>query len=191
MFTSRAEYRLNLRHDTADQRLTPKGYAIGLQSEAAMERLRRKTEQIDEVKELLRQRKVRETETESLDGIRHAGRSFFQTLKSPEITMQDLAMLEPALTRYPSAILDQTELDVKYEGYVSRQNEQVDKMKRMEEMKIPEDFDYDTVDGLSSESRQKFKTVRPLSIGQAGRISGVRTSDIAVMMVALSRRRQK
>lgn len=191
MFTSRAEYRLNLRHDTADQRLTPKGYAIGLQSEAAMERLRRKTEQIDEVKELLRQRKVREIETESLDGIRHAGRSFFQTLKSPEITMQDLTALEPALTRYPSAILDQTELDVKYEGYVSRQNDQVDKMKRMEEMKIPDDFDYDAVDGLSSESRQKFKTVRPLSIGQAGRISGVRTSDIAVMMVALSRRRQK
>lgn len=191
MFTSRAEYRLNLRHDTADQRLTPKGYAIGLQSEAAMERLRRKTEQIDEVKELLRQRKVRETETESLDGIRHAGRSFFQTLKSPEITMQDLTALEPALTRYPSAILDQTELDVKYEGYVLRQNDQVDKMKRMEEMKIPDDFDYDAVDGLSSESRQKFKTVRPLSIGQAGRISGVRTSDIAVMMVALSRRRQK
>lgn len=191
MFTSRAEYRLNLRHDTADQRLTPKGYAIGLQSEAAMERLRRKTEQIDEVKELLRQRKVREAETASLDGIRHAGRSFFQTLKSPEITMRDLTALEPALTRYPSAILDQTELDVKYEGYVSRQNEQVDKMKRMEEMRIPDDFDYDTVDGLSAESRQKFKTVRPLSIGQAGRISGVRTSDIAVMMVALSRRRQK
>lgn len=191
MFTSRAEYRLNLRHDTADQRLTPKGYAIGLQSEAAMERLRRKTEQIDEVKELLRQRKVREAETASLDGIRHAGRSFFQTLKSPEITMRDLTALEPALTRYPSSILDQTELDVKYEGYVSRQNEQVDKMKRMEEMRIPDDFDYDTVDGLSAESRQKFKTVRPLSIGQAGRISGVRTSDIAVMMVALSRRRQK
>lgn len=188
MFTSRAEYRLNLRHDTADQRLTPKAFAIGLQNQEAMERLQEKMAQIDEVKELLQKRKVKEVETEALSGIKYGGRSFLQTLKSPDVVMADLVALEEDLKRYSDVILTQTELDVKYEGYVSRQNDQVERMKRMEELKIPEDFDYDQVEGISSESRQKFKTIRPLSIGQAGRISGVRTSDIAVMMVALSRK---
>lgn len=190
MFTSRAEYRLNLRHDTADARLTPKAHAIGSADGTAMERLREKTGKIDEIKELLKQRKVKESETEALDGIKHAGRSFLQTLKSPDVTVADLAALEPALKKFPAAFLEQAELDVKYEGYVARQNEQVERMKRMEELRIPENFDYTSVEGLSSEARQKFSAVRPLSIGQAGRISGVRNSDIAVLMTVLARGRR-
>ena len=190
MFTSRAEYRLNLRHDTADARLTPKAHAIGSADGTAMERLREKTGKIDEIKELLKQRKVKESETEALNGIKHAGRSFLQTLKSPDVTVADLAALEPALKKFPAAFLEQAELDVKYEGYVARQNEQVERMKRMEELRIPENFDYASVEGLSSEARQKFSAVRPLSIGQAGRISGVRNSDIAVLMTVLARGRR-
>ena len=190
MFTSRAEYRLNLRHDTADARLTPKAYKIGSADEAAMERLQKKIGQIDEIKELLKQRKVKESETEALNGIKHAGRSFLQTLKSPDVTVADLTELEPALKKFPAAFLEQAELDVKYEGYVARQNEQVERMKRMEELRIPENFDYASVEGLSSEARQKFSAVRPLSIGQAGRISGVRNSDIAVLMTVLARGRR-
>lgn len=190
MFTSRAEYRLNLRHDTADARLTPKAYKIGSADEAAMERLQKKIGQIDEIKELLKQRKVKESETEALNGIKHAGRSFLQTLKSPDVTVADLTKLEPALKNFPPAFLEQAELDIKYEGYVARQNEQVERMKRMEEMRIPENFDYNAVEGLSSEARQKFNAVQPLSIGQAGRISGVRNSDIAVLMTVLARGRR-
>lgn len=190
MFTSRAEYRLNLRHDTADARLTPKAYKIGSADEAAMERLQKKIGQIDEIKELLKQRKVKESETEALNGIKHAGRSFLQTLKSPDVTVADLTELEPALKNFPPAFLEQAELDIKYEGYVARQNEQVERMKRMEEMRIPENFDYNAVEGLSSEARQKFNAVQPLSIGQAGRISGVRNSDIAVLMTVLARGRR-
>ena len=190
MFTSRAEYRLNLRHDTADARLTPKAYKIGSADEAAMERLQKKIGQIDEIKELLKQRKVKESETEALNGIKHAGRSFLQTLKSPDVTVADLTELEPALKKFPAAFLEQAELDVKYEGYVARQNEQVERMKRMEELRIPENFDYNAVEGLSSEARQKFNAVQPLSIGQAGRISGVRNSDIAVLMTVLARGRR-
>ena len=190
MFTSRAEYRLNLRHDTADARLTPKAYKIGSADEAAMERLQKKIGQIDEIKELLKQRKVKDSGTEALNGIKHAGRSFLQTLKSPDVTVADLTELEPALKNFPPAFLEQAELDIKYEGYVARQNEQVERMKRMEEMRIPENFDYNAVEGLSSEARQKFNAVQPLSIGQAGRISGVRNSDIAVLMTVLARGRR-
>lgn len=190
MFTSRAEYRLNLRHDTADARLTPKAHAIGSADGTAMERLQKKIGQIDEIKELLKQRKVKESETEALNGIKHAGRSFLQTLKSPDVTVADLTELEPALKNFPPAFLEQAELDIKYEGYVARQNEQVERMKRMEEMRIPENFDYNAVEGLSSEARQKFNAVQPLSIGQAGRISGVRNSDIAVLMTVLARGRR-
>jgi tRNA uridine 5-carboxymethylaminomethyl modification enzyme len=176
MFTSRAEYRLNLRHDSADQRLTPKGHAIGLQSDAAMERLQHKIEQIDVVKDLLAQEKV-------------DGKRAIDLLKKPEISLDDLILEIPALGSFDDAIRYQAELDIKYEGYISRQQRQVDRYARMERIAIPDDFDYDAISGISSESREKLKSIRPVSIGQAGRISGVRTSDLAILMVVLSRGR--
>ncbi len=175
MFTSRAEYRLNLRHDSADQRLTAKGFAVGLQTREAMERLKAKMAQIDVVKELLTQGKTE-------------GKRAIDLLKQPEIAIDDLIEVLPALSSYDEAIRYQVELDVKYEGYVKRQARQIERFRKMEKITIPGDFNWDGVLGLSTESREKFKSVRPMSVGQASRISGVRSSDLAILMVALNRK---
>lgn len=175
MFTSRAEYRLNMRHDSADQRLTPKAHAVGLQPDEAMARLQEKLSRIEMVKDLLEKRKVE-------------GRKAIELLRKPEIGITDLMESVPELASFEEPVCYQAELDVKYAGYVKRQERQVDRFSRMERIRIPEDFDYDALDGLSAESREKFKAVRPLSVGQAGRISGVRTSDLAILMVLLARR---
>ncbi|MFA6688191.1 MAG: tRNA uridine-5-carboxymethylaminomethyl(34) synthesis enzyme MnmG [Sphaerochaetaceae bacterium] len=172
MFTSRAEYRLNLRHDSADQRLTPKGFAVGLQSADRMERLRAKMERIDAIKQLLSER-------------RFEGKSCLEALRRPEVTLDSLLSAVPELSSYDAPIRYQAELDVKYDGYIKRQERQVDRFAKLEEMEIPSDFDYDAIGGISAESREKFKQIRPRSIGQAGRISGVRNSDVAILMVYL------
>ena len=175
MFTSRAEYRLNLRHDSADQRLTPKGYKVGLKSQEDMERLRHKMGQIEVVKELLSQGKGE-------------GKRAIELLRQPEYSIEELFEFVPEIATYDEAILYQVELDVKYEGYVKRQERQIERFQKMERISIPQDFNWDEILGLSTESRQKFKKVRPLSVGQASRISGVRSSDLAILMVALSRK---
>ena len=175
MFTSRAEYRLNMRHDSADQRLTPKGHAIGLKSQQSMDRLQLKLEKIDMVKQLLEHHKIE-------------GKRAIDLLRKPEINIGDLVGSVPKLEEFHESVRYQAELDIKYAGYVKRQDRQVDRYVRMERIAIPPDFDYDAVDGLSMESREKFKAVQPLSVGQAGRISGVRTSDLAILMVVLARK---
>lgn len=175
MFTSRAEYRLLLRHDTADQRLTPKGFAIGLASEEAMERLKAKVEGIDAVKELLRHRSWHE-------------KNAMQALKMPEVSIEDLKTDIPELESYDAQVRYQAELDVKYEGYIQREDREVDRFERLEAMQIPEGFDYGKVQGLSFESREKLRQVQPISIGQASRINGVRMSDLALLMLYLKRR---
>ena len=170
MFTSRAEYRLSLRHDTADQRLTAKGYSVGLVKKDKMDRLERKSEDIRRVKEILQHTKA-------------GDKSAYDVLKEPEKDIMTLSI--PALSSYPESILREAELDIRYSGYIDRQERELEKARKAENMEIPEDFDYDSVDGISSESREKLKTIRPVSIGQAGRISGVRVSDIAILTVAV------
>ena len=170
MFTSRAEYRLSLRHDTADQRLTPKGYAVGLVTEERMERLGRKAEAIRRVKEILQHTRVGQ-------------KSAYDTLREPDKDILSLSI--PSLREYPEQILTEAELDIRYSGYIERQERELEKARKAENMEIPADFDYDSVDGISSEAREKLKAVRPLSIGQAGRISGMRVSDTAVLAVAV------
>ncbi|MCF7945049.1 MAG: tRNA uridine-5-carboxymethylaminomethyl(34) synthesis enzyme MnmG [Spirochaetia bacterium] len=175
MFTSRAEYRLNLRHDSADQRLMEKGYAAGLQSEEAIQRLRYKISRIDEVKEILTSR-------------RHHGKDLSQHLKKPEVNLHTLPLEVPELEAFDETVLRHAELDIKYDGYIQRQEQQVKRFQRMERIRIPDDFDYQSVEGISNESKEKLEKIRPRSAGQASRISGVRNSDVAVLMVLLGRK---
>ncbi len=196
MFTSRAEYRLNLRHESADVRLLEKAYKLGLQSEAAYLRLQDKLQEVEEIRSLLEKRRLKLKE--DLSGNlspedkgaweAHNGKTMLQLLKMPEIDIDKISGFVPELENYRRSHLEHVELEVKYEGYIRRQQQQVDRFQRLENMRIPESFDYDAVEGISSESREKFKQIRPISVGQASRISGVRSSDVAVLMVALGNR---
>lgn len=174
MFTSRAEYRLNLRHDSCDQRLTAKGFSVGLQKQEALNRLKDKLSRMDAVKDLLRARRYEE-------------KSALQALKMPEVTIEDVSKRIPELKAYDEPILYQVELDVKYEGYINRQDRQISRFEKLESLLIDEKLDWDAIEGLSAEGKEKLKKVRPLSVGQATRINGVRNSDIAVLIVHLDR----
>ena len=197
MFTSRAEHRLSLRHDSADRRLTERAYRLGLQREEAFERFCEKQRRIDEMKELLHKRRVDEQTLRALTGPpdeapaeaeRHRGKSLYQVLKDPTVSADHIRMAVPELgegTR--PEWLTQVELDVKYEGYVARQERQVERFRRLERLEIPAEFDYDAVEGISNEAREKLKEIRPFSVGQASRVSGVRNSDITVLLVRLGR----
>ena len=192
MFTSRAEYRLCLRHDTADIRLLPKGRYAGLQTPEAEDRLNAKIAAIDEIKELLSGRRVGKKEVETaagrVPGIEaRQGDTFEKLMKVPDFSFEDLLVLDPGLKEKNRQYLEQAAIDIKYEGYIGRQEKQIKRFKRMENLKIPADFDYDSITGISVESIEKFREIRPLSVGQASRISGVRSSDIAVLLVALGR----
>ena len=172
MFTSRAEYRLKLRHDTADERLTQKGYDVGLATEERLDMLRRKTESMESLQDLIHHRG-------------YNGKNALEALKNPDVTMDDLAVNIPEIDTYAKSTRLQLELKIKYDGYIKRQDRQVDRFSKLEGIRIPVDFDYDKVEGISTESREKLKAVRPESIGQASRINGVRTSDVTVLLVYL------
>lgn len=188
MFTSRAEYRMNLRHDSADLRLTEKGHNTGLLGNDRLSLLQERRSSIDEIKELLKSRHVSAKDADVVpDFSSHIGKSLYQVLKTPTVHIRDMIVLEPALEK-PSHIITTAELDVKYEGYLARQDRQIRKFQKLEWLKIPPGFDYDGVDGLSSESREKLKAITPLSLGQASRISGVRSPDIALLMIVLGKR---
>ncbi len=190
LFTSRAEYRLSLCHDTADIRLLRHGRMVGLQDAGAEERLERKLRSVEEIRELLRSRKVAGVDADALVALAsHRGRSFEQALRDPKIAISELAAREPLLENYAGEWLSLAETAVKYAGYVRRQDDLVGRFRSLEDKRIPPGFDWDTAAGFSTEAREKLKRIRPASVGQASRIPGVRPPDIAVILVHLRRAR--
>ncbi len=189
MFTSRAEHRIALRHDNADRRLFLKGEMAGLNSSQAAERFAVKCDRIDEIRELLRKRTLREEEViqGSLES-RKTGENFEHLLRDPQITLSHLISLEPRIAvNTQTDWLHQIELDVKYEGYLKREERHVRRFRKLEHVTIPDSIDWNTVPGLSSEAREKLKVIQPVSVGQASRVPGVRSSDIAIILVQIGR----
>lgn len=191
LLTSRAEYRLLLRHDNADLRLTEIGHKIGLIPEERYARFQAKKEQIEREKSRLAGLIIK-PRAEVQELIRNAGGSELKDgirasdlLRRPEMTYEHIRAISPSEDLIPAEVAEQVEIQVKYEGYIEKSIQQVERMRKMESKKIPVDIDYDAITGLASEARQKLKQVRPLSVGQASRISGVNPADVSILLVYL------
>ncbi|MGZ3590829.1 MAG: tRNA uridine-5-carboxymethylaminomethyl(34) synthesis enzyme MnmG [Thermodesulfobacteriota bacterium] len=193
MFTSRAEHRLHLREDNADLRLRENGYEAGLVKKEDYQILLAKKTAIGET--LCRISKVRVNPTRENNEILQRWRSaplkkdssLREMLKRPEIHFNYLFVFDPSLGNVPTSVLDQAEIQVKYEGYMKRQTEEIEKSKKLEEISFPEEFDFGSIIGLSTEVMEKLKRIRPRSLGQASRISGVTPAAISILMVNLKR----
>lgn len=194
MMTSRSEYRLLLRQDNADRRLCPIGFRIGLVS---AERLRRVEEKYAAV-----EREIRRLEKTGVPGTPALNRlltdrgtapvpdscRLIDLLRRPQVGYDDLTPFDPAPPDLPPAVREQVEITVKYEGYIRRQEKQVEEFEKLERRRLPPDMDYSHIQGLRLEAREKLAALRPENLGQAGRISGVSPADIAALMVYLHTR---
>lgn len=194
MFTSRAEYRLLLREDNADLRLTELGHRIGLASEVAHRRVCEKKEKQRWLIDFLETKQLTPTPeiNSRLESIGSAPirnqTSLAQLLRRPEISISEIALFAPEVDGLSSGIALQAEIQIKYSGYVERQIEMVERFKKMENVRVPEDLDYSELKGLSREVREKLVKVRPRSLGQASRISGVTPAAISLLSVYLKRK---
>ncbi len=189
MMTSRAEYRLLLRQDNADLRLSKKGYAVGLISQERYDWILKKEqliqEEIHRIENLtIGANKEVQALLESFGSVPlNKGISLAELIRRPELNYECLAPIDKERPELPEDVIEQVNINIKYDGYIKRQIKQVEQFKKLESKKIPEDFDYDDVNSLRIEARQKLKTYQPVNIGQASRISGVSPADISVLLV--------
>ena len=192
MMTSRAEYRLLLRQDNADLRLTKIGYEAGLIDEDRYKKLLKKEEMIDQ--EIYRVNHVNIGTTPKVQEILrscgstelNSGTTLAELIRRPELSYEKLALIDENRPELPDDVKEQVDINIKYEGYIRRQLRQVEQFKKLENKRIPDDIDYDNINSLRIEAKQKLSEIKPLSVGQASRISGVSPADISVLLVYLT-----
>ncbi|MCR4430279.1 MAG: tRNA uridine-5-carboxymethylaminomethyl(34) synthesis enzyme MnmG [Tepidanaerobacteraceae bacterium] len=197
MLTSRAEYRLILRHDNADLRLTEIGHDVGLIDDQRYEKTMQKTKMIQQEIERLKSIKITPTE-ENNRLLDEMGSSPINTpftledlMKRPELDYDKIKIFDAMRPELPKEVIEQVEITVSYSGYIKRQMAQIESFKKMENKKIPKDIDYDKIYGLRTEAREKLKKVMPVSLGQASRISGVNPADISILLIYIEQQKRK
>lgn len=197
MFTSRAEYRTLLRQDNADFRLTPKGFDLGLASENRLRRMEEKQKQSKDFVDFFRTTSVKPEEANPVleakkSSLVKQSDKMFKLFARPNIAIEDMRQFK-AVEQYiqehelDREVIEQTEIQVKYSGYIEKERNNADKLNRLENVKIPRNFDYEQLKSMSTEAKQKLSKIQPVTISQASRISGVSPADVSVLLVYLGR----